>query len=168
MAPGSSGDREVWVGGFSLRAGTPYFIASALLLALAAAILYYVIPSIRELLLYTFIGEVLARYIWAFTLLSQILAALGIALAVLPFLSYAVNEYRVTEKEVFCTSLSLKGVIRRSVERGSISDVHVEQGLLGRLLNYGNITITTPSLKVRLTGVERPREAAELIKKKGA
>ena len=68
-------------------------------------------------------------------------AALAIVFALGPAVRYATSEYAVTDKRV----LARVGVLeRRSLETllSKIEAIGVEQGLAGRLLGYGTLTIT--------------------------
>lgn len=80
-------------------------------------------------------------------------AGLALVLALGPALRYAGSEYAVTDKRV----LARLGILERhSLETllSKIEAIGVEQGIAGRLLGYGTITIT---------GTGGTREALELI-----
>jgi uncharacterized membrane protein YdbT with pleckstrin-like domain len=86
------------------------------------------------------------------------IAALAVLLALGPFVRYATSEYAVTDKRV----LARVGVFeRRSVETllTKVEAIEVEQDLAGRMLGYGNITITgTGGTQERLERIPGPLE----------
>jgi uncharacterized membrane protein YdbT with pleckstrin-like domain len=77
------------------------------------------------------------RYWW----LGAILGGIGLLLAIGPFINYTSTEFAVTNKRV----LSKTGFIERESDETLLSKVEavgVDQGIIGRLLGFGTVTIT--------------------------
>ncbi|HUK58578.1 MAG TPA: PH domain-containing protein [Stellaceae bacterium] len=79
--------------------------------------------------------------------LAAVALVLGFALAVGPAIARATTELAVTDRRIIHKS----GFIRRQtieMSRSQVESVEVHQGILGRLLNFGDITLhgtgTTP------------------------
>ena len=71
---------------------------------------------------------------------SVYLTIIGIPLLILAFISYKTAEFAVTNKRV----LIKVGLIRRSSLETllqKVEGIHVEQGIFGRLLDYGTIVV---------------------------
>ncbi len=151
---------------FSLKAGISYFILGGLLLLLSLFLLFVVIPFIQNLAFYSFLGLVLARYVWLVALISKILAIVGIMLLLWPLGMYLVNEYQVTEKGVFYKRLNVKGVDRTNIDRAVIKSISIRQGFLGKMLLYGDIIIITTQGTYSLVGLDNPSYVVETMRKK--
>jgi uncharacterized membrane protein YdbT with pleckstrin-like domain len=73
--------------------------------------------------------------------LGLVLVAIGLLLAIGPFIRYTSSEFAVTNKRV----LAKHGFIEReSIETllSKIEAISVDQGIIGRMLDFGSITIT--------------------------
>jgi uncharacterized membrane protein YdbT with pleckstrin-like domain len=100
----------------------------------------FIIP-ILIVLLGLALGIVLRMYEPAYWYLGAILAGIGLLLAIGPAINYTSTEFAVTNKRV----LSKTGFIERESDETLLSKVEavgVDQGILGRLLNFGTVTIT--------------------------
>ena len=81
--------------------------------------------------------------LWLALWIVLILPTFGIALvlAIYEWLRLRTLEYGVTNKRV----VSKKGIIGRQTEEmkiGSIETVEIDQGVLGRILGYGDVKVT--------------------------
>jgi uncharacterized membrane protein YdbT with pleckstrin-like domain len=81
--------------------------------------------------------------LWLVLWIVLILPTFGIALvlAIYEWLRLRTLEYGVTNKRV----VSKKGIIGRQTEEmkiGSIETVEIDQGVLGRILGYGDVKVT--------------------------
>jgi membrane protein YdbS with pleckstrin-like domain len=100
----------------------------------------FTIPII-VLLLGAALGVVLSIYEPAYWYLGAILAGIGLLLAIGPLINYTSSDFAVTNKRV----LSKTGFIERESDETLLSKVEgvsVDQGVLGRVLGYGTVTIT--------------------------
>ena len=73
--------------------------------------------------------------------LGAILAGIGLLLALPPLIKYSSTEFAVTNKRV----LSKTGFIQRESDETLLSKVEgvsVDQGVVGRMLGFGTVTIT--------------------------
>jgi uncharacterized membrane protein YdbT with pleckstrin-like domain len=100
----------------------------------------FLIPIVVVLL-----GVALAIVLWtyepAYWWLGAVLAGIGLLLAIGPAINYTSTEFAVTNKRV----LSKTGFIERESDETLLSKVEavaVDQGILGRLLGFGTVTIT--------------------------
>jgi uncharacterized membrane protein YdbT with pleckstrin-like domain len=84
---------------------------------------------------------VLGVYQPAYWYLGAALAGIGLLLAIAPAIHYASSEFAVTDKRVVA---KLGFIERESLETllSKIEAIGVDQGILGRMLGYGTITIT--------------------------
>ena len=77
-----------------------------------------------------------------------------------------VSEFAISNKRV----ISKLGLIRRDVEEmnlNSIESVNIKQGIVGRILNYGNIVISgRGASKVEFTDIDDPVVIRKKIKHK--
>jgi len=165
LMPRSEEEKILWAGSYSVRAGAPLYLLGALLLAVAATINWYLVPEIRRMVFYAFIGEILARYVGVIILAAYILAALGFAVVLIPVVLSTLNEYTVTEGAVTCKRFSIRGVKTQTVERKPGVKISRRQGPLAKLLNYGDIILVSESSTLVLLGVARPAEVEKIISK---
>jgi membrane protein YdbS with pleckstrin-like domain len=100
----------------------------------------FLIPIVVVLL-----GVALAIVLWtyepAYWWLGAVLAGIGLLLAIGPAINYTSTEFAVTNKRV----LSKTGFIERESDETLLSKVEavsVDQGVLGRVLSFGTVTIT--------------------------
>jgi uncharacterized membrane protein YdbT with pleckstrin-like domain len=97
--------------------------------------------SIIVVLLGVALSIVLGIYEPEYWYLGLILAGVGLLLAIGPAINYTSTEYAVTNKRV----LSKTGFIQRESDETLLSKVEavsVDQGILGRMLGFGTVTIT--------------------------
>ncbi|HZB27837.1 MAG TPA: PH domain-containing protein [Gemmatimonadales bacterium] len=97
--------------------------------------------SILVVLLGVALAIVLRIYEPAYWYLGAILAGIGLLLAIKPLITYTSTEFAVTNKRV----LSKTGFVERESDETLLSKVEgvsVDQGLLGRVLGFGTVTIT--------------------------
>jgi len=85
--------------------------------------------------------------------------------AIFLFLKWANNYYILREKEI----IYVTGIIsrrERNYSLDNIQSISSEQGLVGRILNYGTIKIFSPALQreLFLTDIPDPKEVVEKIK----
>jgi membrane protein YdbS with pleckstrin-like domain len=99
------------------------------------------ITPIIVVLLGVALGIVLWTYEPAYWFLGAILAGIGLLLAIGPLINYTSSDFAVTNKRV----LSKTGFIERESDETLLSKVEavsVDQGVLGRVLGFGTVTIT--------------------------
>ena len=84
---------------------------------------------------------VLGVYQPAYWYAGAALAGIGLLLAIAPAIHYASSEFAVTDKRVVA---KLGFIERESLETllSKIEAIGVDQGIVGRMLGYGTITIT--------------------------
>jgi membrane protein YdbS with pleckstrin-like domain len=108
------------------------------------------------------LGAVLALVLWIYRpeywYLGAALAGVGLLLAIGPAIRYTSSEFAVTNKRV----LSKIGFIERESDETLLSKVEaigVDQGLVGRLLGFGTVTITgTGGTEEMFTKISQPLE----------
>lgn len=99
------------------------------------------IISIIVVVLGIVLAVVLRMYEPQYWYLGAALSGIGLLLAVGPVINYVSTEFAVTNKRV----LSKTGFIQRESDETLLSKVEavaVDQGVLGRLLGFGTVTIT--------------------------
>jgi uncharacterized membrane protein YdbT with pleckstrin-like domain len=87
------------------------------------------------------LGVVLSIYEPEYWYLGAVLAGVGLLLAIGPLINYTSSDFAVTNKRV----LSKTGFIERESDETLLSKVEavsVDQGVLGRVLGFGTVTIT--------------------------
>jgi len=87
------------------------------------------------------LAVVLRMYDPQYWYLGAALAGIGLLLAIPPAINYNSSEFAVTNKRV----LSKTGFIQRESDETLLSKVEavsVDQGILGRMLGFGTVTIT--------------------------
>ncbi len=97
--------------------------------------------SIVVVLLGAALATVLSIYEPGYWWLGAGLAGVGLLLAIPPAINYTSSEFAVTNKRV----LSKTGFIQRESDETLLSKVEgvsVDQGVLGRMLGFGTVTIT--------------------------
>lgn len=85
--------------------------------------------------------------------------------AIFIFVQWANNYYILKEKEIiYVTGFILKR--ERSYSLDNIQSISLQQGLVGRILRYGTITIFSPTLQqeLSLTEIPNPKDVIEKIK----
>jgi membrane protein YdbS with pleckstrin-like domain len=98
-------------------------------------------PAIIVVLLGVALAIVLRMYDPPYWYLGLVLAGIGLLLAIGPAIRYTTSEFAVTNKRV----LSKTGFIQRESDETLLSKVEavsVDQGILGRMLGFGTVTIT--------------------------
>jgi uncharacterized membrane protein YdbT with pleckstrin-like domain len=98
-------------------------------------------PAIAVILLGVVLGIVLRIYQPAYWYVGLALAGFGLLLAIGPAIRYASSEFAVTDKRVVA---KLGFIERESLETllTKVEAIGVDQGIAGRMLGYGTITIT--------------------------
>ena len=99
------------------------------------------LKAIIVVLLGIALGIVLYIYEPNYWYIGAALAGLGLLLAIPPFIRYTSTEYAVTNKRL----LSKVGFVERESDETLLSKVEavaVDQGIVGRMLNFGTLTIT--------------------------
>lgn len=105
-----------------------------------------------------------------FTTFWQTMAILGIA-AVIAFLSEEpiiagiVKHYIIAENEI----IRIEGVLRKKrfvLPYQGIADVRVTKGILGRILNYGDVEIVGFREGIEMKGMSDPDRLQDLIQQK--
>jgi uncharacterized membrane protein YdbT with pleckstrin-like domain len=97
--------------------------------------------SIVVVLLGAALAIVLGIYEPEYWYIGAALAGIGLLLAIGPAINYTSSEFAVTNKRV----LSKVGFIERESDETMLSKVEaigVDQGIIGRLLGFGTVTIT--------------------------
>jgi membrane protein YdbS with pleckstrin-like domain len=98
-------------------------------------------PAIAVVLLGVALGIVLRIYQPEYWYAGVALAGVGLLLAIGPAIRYASSEFAVTDKRVVA---KLGFIERESLETllSKVEAIGVDQGIVGRMLGYGTITIT--------------------------
>lgn len=85
-------------------------------------------------------------------------ALIGLAIILVAAIRRATTELVLTDRRI----IAKRGFIRRDtveMNLGKVESLHVNQGLLGRLLNFGDVTVVgTGSSLEPLRGIGRPLE----------
>jgi uncharacterized membrane protein YdbT with pleckstrin-like domain len=100
----------------------------------------FILPII-VVLLGIALAIVLRMYEPAYWYFGALLAGIGLLLAIGPAINYTSTEFAVTNKRV----LSKTGFIQRESDETLLSKVEavsIDQGVLGRLLGFGTLTLT--------------------------
>ena len=117
--------------------------------------LIYVLPGLFTLLLT--VGAVLAFLadsVWG----AVALFAVGCIPLVLTLIKYVTSEFAVTDKRVI---IKVGWIRRRTLETmlSKVEAIGVDQGIVGRILGFGSITITgTGGTKEQFPNIARPLE----------
>jgi uncharacterized membrane protein YdbT with pleckstrin-like domain len=99
-----------------------------------------------------------AVMVWGGVWLALPLALLGLGPLVATHIGYTSSEFAITGKRVI---IKVGWIRRHTLETmlGKVEAVGVEQGVLGRLLNFGTITVTgTGGTKEAFANIARPLE----------
>ena len=99
------------------------------------------LKSIIVVLLGIALGIVLYVYEPGYWYIGAALAGVGLLLAIPPLIRYTSTEFAVTNKRL----LSKVGFVERESDEtllGKIEAVAVDQGIVGRMLGFGTLTIT--------------------------
>jgi uncharacterized membrane protein YdbT with pleckstrin-like domain len=91
-------------------------------------------------------------------ILGLLVIVIGLLLAVPRYIRVATSEFAVTNKRVL---IKVGWVRRRTLEMllTKVETIGVNQGLLGRMLNYGGITVTgTGGTREFFQGIKNPLE----------
>lgn len=114
--------------------------------------------AILVMLLGAALGIVLYLYEPQYWYLGLVLTGIGLLLAIGPLIRYVGSEFAVTNKRV----LSKVGFIERESDENLLSKVEaigVDQGIVGRLLGFGTVTITgTGGTEEMFTRISQPLE----------
>ncbi|MCD6575670.1 MAG: PH domain-containing protein [Nanoarchaeota archaeon] len=123
-------------------------------------ILRKIAPSRLAFLVWYIIGVIL--------ILAVITFPLGILLILyVEFGKVRANKFYITNKRMVSVYTFLTKRLS-SVKYSQVTDIHYTQGILGRLLNYGDIHINTAGttfMELVFFGVENPEEIEEQIEK---
>ena len=89
---------------------------------------------------------------------AAVAALVGLAIILVAAIRRATTELVLTDRRI----IAKRGFIRRDtveMNLGKVESLHVNQGLLGRLLNFGDVTVVgTGSSLEPLRGISRPIE----------
>ena len=89
---------------------------------------------------------------------AAVAALVGLAIILVAAIRRATTELVLTDRRI----IAKRGFIRRDtveMNLGKVESLHVNQGLLGRLLNFGDVTVVgTGSSLEPLRGISRPLE----------
>jgi uncharacterized membrane protein YdbT with pleckstrin-like domain len=114
--------------------------------------------SIVVVLLGVVLAIILSIYQPGYWYLGALLAGVGLLLAIGPAINYTSSEFAVTNKRV----LSKVGFIERESDETLLTKIEaigVDQGIVGRLLGFGTVTITgTGGTEESFPGISRPLE----------
>jgi len=92
------------------------------------------------------------------TAIAVVAALIGLLIIVVALVRRATTELVLTDRRV----IAKRGFIRRDtveMNLGKVESLHVNQGLLGRMLNYGDVTVVgTGSSLEPLRGISGPLE----------
>ena len=90
--------------------------------------------------------------------IAAVAALIGLAIILVAAIRRATTELVLTDRRI----IAKRGFIRRDtveMNLGKVESLHVNQGLLGRLLNFGDVTVVgTGSSLEPLRGISRPLE----------
>ena len=117
--------------------------------------LIYLLPGL-------FAALMTAGAVWAFSAGTSWAGLLAIGVGFIPLLvthiKYTSSEFAVTDKRVI---IKVGWIRRRTLETmlGKVEGIGVEQGIMGRLLGFGTITVTgTGGTKEPFPNIARPLE----------
>jgi membrane protein YdbS with pleckstrin-like domain len=82
-----------------------------------------------------------------------------------PFFERVVRQYYITDSEV----IKIEGIItkkRIAIPYPNIADIKVNQGVIARIFNYGDIIISGFKESIVMKGIKRPYSVYEQIKEK--
>jgi uncharacterized membrane protein YdbT with pleckstrin-like domain len=99
------------------------------------------LKAILVVLLGVALGIVLYLYEPGYWYIGAALAGIGLLLAIPPFIRYTSTEFAVTNKRL----LSKVGFVERESDETLLSKIEavaVDQGIVGRMLGFGTLTIT--------------------------
>ncbi|MCC6889950.1 MAG: PH domain-containing protein [Hyphomicrobiales bacterium] len=102
------------------------YVPGALLLVITAAVLTY--------------GALIARHMLFWQIVAGVLGVVGLALLIRELFTWYTTEIAVTNQRVIYKT----GFIRRETNEmnmAKVESVRVDQSILGRLLDYGDVTI---------------------------
>lgn len=115
----------------------------------------YALPGLFALLMWLGAGVAFANDI---PILGAVLILLGLMPLVRTHITYVSSEFAVTDKRVI---IKVGWIQRRTLETmlGKVEGVGVEQGIIGRLLNFGLLTVTgTGGTKEPFPNIANPLE----------
>jgi uncharacterized membrane protein YdbT with pleckstrin-like domain len=169
-APG--GERELWQGSPSATAMTGAILAGILFSIAVIAGVYLLYgpaltfltgrsPELARVVAANEAGVRLAAIAFVVTVVGLRLLKLSWRVAVLKS-----HHYRITDQRIVIES----GVLSRQIEEidmRSVEDLLFRQSLIERILGIGDVTIVSADQtagRVRLVGLEKPRQLRELIR----
>lgn len=124
-----------------------------------------VIYRTRLSLAYAFAGPIVLVLLAIFFLHGggALLFLLALVIAIFRGIAYATSEFAVTDKRVIIKV----GVLRQrtlEMQLSKVETVAVNQGILGRMLGYGEIVVTgTGGTKERFKGISAPLELRRAV-----
>jgi uncharacterized membrane protein YdbT with pleckstrin-like domain len=165
-------ERDLWKGSPSAKGMLGALVAGALfaVVVTAAVYLFYApaltlvasfSPDLRRFVRGNEEGLRLAAIAFVVTVVGLRLARLAWRVAVLKS-----HHYRITSQRILIES----GVFSKQIEEidmRTVGDLEFRQGLFERLLGIGTVTIVSSDRtadRIRLMGLERPRDLRELIR----
>ena len=96
-----------------------------------------------------------------------ILLIFGLAIVLLlePEVERALREYFITDSEV----IKVEGIIRKkkiSIPYQSVADVRVVKGIIGRIFDFGNVTIKGIKDDIIMKGMKAPEQIGKLVEER--
>jgi uncharacterized membrane protein YdbT with pleckstrin-like domain len=82
-----------------------------------------------------------------------------------PVLERMTRSYILTDEEVVLE----EGIIRKkrlAIPLKNVADVSMEKGVLGRIFNFGDVTVKGMKTRIKIRGVKYPENVYEELKKK--
>jgi uncharacterized membrane protein YdbT with pleckstrin-like domain len=172
VAAPAGGERELWQGSPSATAMTGAILAGSIfstvvivgVYALYGPALAFLAGMSRDLARFVRANEAgvrLAAILFVITVVGLRLLKLSWRVAVLKS-----HHYRITDQRIVIES----GVLSRQIEEidmRNVEDLVYRQSLVERLLGIGDVTIVSADRttgRVKLVGLEKPRELRELIR----
>ena len=165
-------EQDLWKGNPSAKAMLGAIVGASLFTVVVSVAVYLIYgPALsllragpRDLAMFVTYNEAglrLAAIAFVITVVGLRLVRLGWRVAALKS-----HHYRITNQRILIEN----GVLSRQIDEidmRTVEDLEFRQSLVERLLGIGNITVVSAdrtAARVRLVGVERPRELRELIR----
>ncbi len=100
---------------------------------------------------------------WVYEPVAIALVVIAVLIAVVQYLKYVSSEFAVTEERVL---IKVGWIRRRSIEVlvAKVESIVVDQGIAGRILDYGTVVITgTGGTRETFDGIASPLELRERV-----
>jgi len=98
-------------------------------------------------------------------IIEMLVVLIGIYLLLEPLNERISKTYMLTDSGI----IERKGIFsikEVNILYSKISDVRLEQSFLGRILNFGDVVISSEKYQIVMKGIRSPREIYEFVKKR--